>query len=92
VINPYYYPRSVLTDADGRFTATGLPAGAVLPWSEPSGLALTYYPDADRPTAFLEADEEGMVLQDADLFPPVETTLTLTLRDGETGSRSRDLA
>ena len=77
---------TVQTDEDGRYTATGLPSGAVLPWSEPAGLALTYSPDVDRPTTFLDADEEGMILEDADLFPPVESTLTLTLLDGETGA------
>ena len=73
------------TDADGRYVADGLPTGSVLSWSEPAGLALTYYPDKDRPTTFLEAPDEGMLLSDVDLFAPTESTLTVTLIDGETG-------
>ncbi len=76
---------TVKTDAEGRYSATGLPTGSVLPWSEPDGLALTYYPDVDRPTSFLDAPDEGMILEDADLFAPYESTLTVTLVDGETG-------
>jgi hypothetical protein len=76
---------TVKTNADGRYTADGLPTGPVLSWSEPAGFALTYYPDEDRPTAFLEAPDEGMVLADVDLFTPVESTLTVTLLDAETG-------
>jgi large repetitive protein len=73
------------TDADGRYVADGLPTGSVISWSEPAGLALTYYPDNDRPTLFLEAPDEGMLLSDVDLFAPTESSLTVTLIDGETG-------
>ena len=53
---------STALDADGRFSAVGLPPGPVLPWVTAPGYALTYWPDVDRPTEFLEAlgeNEEG---------------------------------
>ena len=76
---------NVQTDEDGQYSADGLPPGEVLPWSEPAGLALTYAPDDDRPTVFMEALDEGMVLAEADISAPLEATLEILLVDEQTG-------
>ncbi len=75
---------TVLTDEDGQYEAAGLPPGGALPWSEPEGLALTYYPDVDRPTSFIEISEEGDVYEGADLLPPWQSVLLIALQDAET--------
>jgi hypothetical protein len=83
---------TVTADDDGRYVAMGLPPGDVLPWVSADGLALTYFPDADRPTGFLSAPNEGEVVEDADLFPPAEARLVATLVDGETGAPTPGLS
>jgi hypothetical protein len=69
----------VETDASGAYVAVGLPPGDVLPWVNADGLALTYWPDADRPSGFLSAPEEGDVLTGADLEVPAEAVLRVRL-------------
>ena len=66
---------SVSTDAEGRYAAVGLPPGDVLSWVNADGVALTYWPDQDRPVDFLSAPEEGDVVTGVDLFPPAERVL-----------------
>ena len=69
----------VETDESGGYVAVGLPPGDVLPWVNADGLALTYWPDADRPSGFLSAPEEGDVLTGADLDVPAEAVLRVRL-------------
>lgn len=72
---------NVTTDANGRYAALGLPPGDVLSWVNAPGVALTYWPDGDRPVEFLPAPDEGDVLEDVDLFPPAELTLLARVTD-----------
>lgn len=65
---------SVLSEDDGTWAAAGLPPGSVLPWAQADGWATTYYPDADRPSGFLEAPDEGQLLSGADLTMPRAAT------------------
>jgi hypothetical protein len=82
---------STALDADGRFSAVGLPPGPVLPWVTAPGYALTYWPDVDRPTEFLEATDEGEVLDGVELRPPIESTLTVQIVDDLTGAPVAEL-
>ncbi len=77
--------RTLEADASGRYTAVGLPPGDVLPWVNADGLALTYWPDADRPTEFLSAPEEGDIVEEADLRPPAEARIRVRMRDPSSG-------
>ncbi len=70
---------AVEVEEDGTYIADGLPPGEVVPWASSDGLATTYYPDADRPGARIDAPDEGQALTGADLTLPVENTLTITL-------------
>lgn len=74
---------TVASDATGAWEARGLPPGSVLPWSNAIGLADTYYPDADRPDVYLEALEEGQVLEGADLTLPTQSVLQVRLLASE---------
>ncbi len=76
---------SVVSDDSGDYEAVGLAPGDVLPWASAPGLATTYWPDVDRPTSFLEAPEEGDVLDGADLFLPVEAVFQASFVDARTG-------
>ena len=79
---------NVVMDDAGRYVAIGLP-GDVLPWVNRDGVALTYWPDADRPDTFLSAPDEGAVVSDADLFPPAEAVLSFRFLDPTTGTPSQ---
>lgn len=76
---------TVVTDEDGTYEAAGLPPGSVLSWASAEGLALTYYPDHDRPTDWIEAPDEGTIVEDMDLALPDEAIFNLDLSpaDGE---------
>ena len=76
---------TVHTDADGAYEAIGLPPGQVIPWTTSSGLAMTYYPDYDRPTVAIEDPGEGGLIEGADLFPPAEAVFQARLVDAATG-------
>ena len=77
---------NLITDATGIYEAVGLAPGDVLPWAGGSGLATTYWPDVDRPTTFLEAPNEGDVLDGADLFLPYEAIFQANFVDAATGA------
>lgn len=70
---------SLTTDAEGRYAAVGLPPGEVLSWVNADGVALTYWPDQDRPVEFLVAPNEGDVVEDVDLFPPADRVLEVPI-------------
>lgn len=76
---------NVSTDESGDYEAVGLAPGDVLPWAGAEGLATTYWPDVDRPTSFLEAPEEGQILEGADLFLPAEAVFQAAFVDAATG-------
>lgn len=78
--------RTVTADDAGRYSVLGLPPGDVLPWTSPDGLALTYFPDHDRPTETLPAPNEGDALAGADLFPPAQAVFQAQLTDAATGA------
>ena len=79
----YAYATSQVVDADvvdGAWSVDGLPPGDVLFWGEADGLATTYYPDGDRPSATrLAVPDEGAEVRGADLSMPRESTLDLLL-------------
>lgn len=82
---------TVSSEADGRYLASALPPGSVLPWAQADGLALTYYPDADRPSDWLLTEAEGEALEGADLDLPQEAifrTQFLAAAPGETADLS----
>jgi hypothetical protein len=60
------------TDDLGRYEASGLPPGDVLPWASAEGRGVTYFPDADRPVSAVAVPDEGAFLDDADLDMPFE--------------------
>lgn len=68
--------QSVVSDADGRYQAQGLPPGDVIAWASLDGYGLTYYPDSDRPGASVPAPDEGTALTGVDLDLAVESRLT----------------
>lgn len=70
---------SVQTDEAGAFEASGIPPGEVLAWTSAAGIATTYYPDADRPTETLPAEEEGGELSGVALLPPAEAVFRANL-------------
>lgn len=76
---------TVSTEEDGAYEATGLPPGSVLPWASYEGLALTYYPDHDRPTDWLSAPDEGAIVDDADLSLPTQATFQIDLSPADGG-------
>ena len=67
------------SEGDGSYLVEGLPPGEVTAWADAEGLAVTYFPDADRPTEFIEVQEEGMWLEGIDLQLPAEATVTVGL-------------
>jgi hypothetical protein len=67
------------SESDGSYLVAGLPPGEVTAWASADGLAVTYFPDADRPTEFVEAWEEGAWLEGMDLHLPTEATVTVGL-------------
>lgn len=79
----YAYATSQVVDADvvrGEWAVDGLPPGDVLYWAEADGLATTYYPESDRPTATrLPVPDEGAERRDADLILRRESVLDVTL-------------
>lgn len=70
---------TVLTDGTGWYEAMGLPPGSVLSWTNPEGYGLTYYPDADRPSGFVDVLDEGGVYERLDLSLPAEAVLHAAL-------------
>lgn len=73
-----YAPSQIVTTktaAEGSFAIEGLPSGSVLAWGVAPGLAQTYWPDADRPTAWVQA-REGEVLTDLVITMPAESVLS----------------
>lgn len=84
--------RSVALDENGDYDAIGLPPGDVLPWVSAPGVALTYWPDHDRPTVFGSATEEGDHLEGMDLDAPPEATVAVALVDAETGTPLGELS
>lgn len=67
---------NTLSTEDGSYAVDGLPPGDVLVWGSLPGYGMTYYPDADRPGDRIEAPDEGMLLEGADLFLPVQSTFS----------------
>ncbi len=53
----------------------GLPPGEALAWAMVEGLAITYFPDSDRPDERVPILEEGAVFTDMDVYPPRESAL-----------------
>jgi len=49
------------------------------------GLGMTYYPDQDRPGAFIDAPDEGAVVDGADLDAPTEAIFSARFVDEQTG-------
>lgn len=78
--------QSVPIQGDSTYLAAGLPPGDILPWVSAPGLALTYWPDHDRPTTFGSATEEGEAVTGMDLDAPPEATVRITLIDEATGT------
>ncbi|MEL6347879.1 MAG: carboxypeptidase regulatory-like domain-containing protein [Myxococcota bacterium] len=78
--------RGTSSDDAGDYEVTGLPPGFVLPWFEAEGLALTYWPDVDRPTDSIDAQAEGQVVEGADVFAPAESIVEAAVVDAETGA------
>jgi hypothetical protein len=80
-----YSPSQVVdTPIDsGRYLAYGLPPGDVLSWATVDGLAMTYYPDADRPGDRVSIPDEGSVYYDLDLTLPTEALLAGRLLGGD---------
>ena len=77
------YSNSQLSQAEsedgGAYLVEGLPPGEVTAWANAEGLAVTYFPNADRPTEFIEVLEEGAWLEGMDLQLPAEATVTVGL-------------
>ncbi|TNE92576.1 MAG: hypothetical protein EP330_01130 [Deltaproteobacteria bacterium] len=62
--------------SEGRYTASGLPPGAVLTWARAPGFATTYLPDADRPAQRVDVLDEGTEATGLDLTMPLESRLS----------------
>lgn len=77
--------RSVPIGADGRYAAAGLPTGEVIVWVNVPGLAMTYFPDADRPGERVPAEAEGARLEGIDLRAPTEAVFRAIFLDAEDG-------
>ena len=73
---------NALSDEEGRFESYALPPGEVLVWASKEGHALTYFPDADRPSGTLAGVGEGELLDNVDLEMPVESALNLSFQNG----------
>ena len=73
--------RTVLSEADGSYEARGLPPGDVIVWASLEGYGLTYYPDSDRPGERVPALEEGLYVDEVDLWLPLEARLNGQLPD-----------
>lgn len=80
--------QTLQTDLDGNYQALGLPPGDALVWAQASGIATTYYPDADRPTEAIDANEEGTLIEGADLNAPAEAILELDFGESGAGVRA----
>jgi hypothetical protein len=61
---------SVPIQPDGTYEADGLPPGEVISWINVPGLAMTYFPDADRPGATFPVLEEGGIGEGVDIRAP----------------------
>lgn len=76
---------TVTTDADGDYTATGLPPGDVLAWLSADGLTTTYYPDQDRPGESVSAPDEGGTVTHVDLTALTEAVFRINLTPASEG-------
>lgn len=79
---------TVTTDAEGGWQAVGLPPGQALVWVSGEGLATTYWPDSDRPDGFIDASEEGAILDGLDLSAPAEAVLEVAFPGAGAGVRA----
>ncbi len=61
---------------DGSWSGQGVPPGELVVWASADGHATTYFPDDDRPTEYVEAYEEGAVVDAMDMELPTEATFT----------------
>ncbi len=80
--------QTLQTDAEGNYQALGLPPGDALVWAQAEGIATTYYPDVDRPTEAIDANEEGVLVEGADLTAPAEAILELDFGESGAGVRA----
>jgi len=68
------------TDTAGFYSVDGLPPGEVISWASIDGRGVTYIPDHDRPVEAVIANEEGDVVEDADIHMPAESRFSVQLQ------------
>lgn len=73
-------------DEDGTYSAVGLPPGEVITWVSAPDHAVTYLPDADRPSTREPVLEEGAAREDLDLTAPYEAVFEISFIDDATGN------
>ncbi|MCB9777773.1 MAG: carboxypeptidase regulatory-like domain-containing protein [Alphaproteobacteria bacterium] len=78
---------STTSDETGAWVATGLPPGDVLVWASATGIATTYFPDADRPDVFVPVESEGAIDDSFDLTAPAAASLEVTFEGAGSGVR-----
>jgi hypothetical protein len=72
----YVYSASTVISTsvmDGQYEVEGLPPGDVLTWVSADLFGTTYYPDADRPTTMVPADEGAVA--ELDISMPFESRM-----------------
>ena len=72
------------SDENGEFWVSGLPPGDATAWATMDGYGTTYYPDHDRPTAFVSVPNEGQEFLDLDINAPLASTISIQLLDAYT--------
>ncbi len=80
--------QTLATDEAGTWQALGLPPGQAIVWASHPDIATTYYPDQDRPSGTIDADQEGLVLDGLDLLAPAPARLVLDFGPAGAGVRA----
>ncbi len=67
------------TNVDGQFDAVGLPPGDVTAWATADGLAVTYFPNEDRPAEAIPAPNEDMAVEGVNISMPHQSVFRIQL-------------
>ncbi len=76
---------NAISTADGAWSAAAVPPGDLLVWADADGHATTWWPDADRPSDWISAPDDGDVVEGVDLDLPAEATLSGRLTGPDDG-------